>query len=222
MRKLYHFPICPLSRQIRVVLKELNLAFSIVKQEYSSNGSDFSNPNRVGILPVLEENSQLIVPGIYPIIEYLNEEYPNFHLMSNDIISKVEIRRLFWWLNDKFHKEVTQSLIDEKIIRLATGVRMPQTENIRAARSSLLKHLIYFNNLLENRSFLASDHLTIADIAAACHISVLDYFGEINWSDWSLIHTWYAILKSRPSFRPILQDQIPGFIPSRSYADLDF
>jgi len=222
MRKLYHYPICPLSRQIRIILKELNLTFSVIKEDYRLVRPEFLKSNPGGALPVIEENPKLIIPGIYPIIEYLNEEYPNFHLMSNDILTKVEIRRIFWWLNDKFHKDVTQTLIDEKIIRLTGGSEVPRTEFIRAARSALLKHLTHLNSLLETRSFIAADNVTIADIAASCHISVLDYFGEINWASFPLIHDWYAILKSRPSFRPILQDRIPGFVPPNSYADLDF
>lgn len=223
MRKLYHFPICPLSRQLRVILKELNLTFSLIKKDYGQPHLESlkSDPTN-NVLPVLEENQELVIPGIYAIIEYLNDEYPNFHLMSKDTIAKVEIRRLFWWFNDVFHKQVTGSLINEKIIRLTTGFDIPRTEHIRTARANLLKGLTYFNDLLETRSFIASDNITIADIAASCHISVLDYFGEINWDKWPFIHSWYAILKSRPSFRPILQDQIPGFTPSKSYADLDF
>ena len=222
MRKLYHYPICPLSRQVRIILKELNLTFSLIKEDYWLARPEFLKTNPGGVLPVLEENPQLIIPGIYPIVEYLYEQYPNLRLMSGEISAKTEIRKLFWLFNDKFYKDVTQVLIDEKIIRLTIGHGMPRPEFIRAARANLLKYLNYLSDLLETHSFIACDNITVADIAAGCHISVLDYFGEINWENFPLIHSWYAILKSRPSFRPILQDRVPGFTPSGSYADLDF
>ena len=46
-------------------------------------------------------------------------------------------------------------------------------------------------------------------------MTVLSLFCGLAWS-------WFALLKSRPSFRPLLADRIAGFIPSGTYADLDF
>ena len=64
--------------------------------------------------------------------------------------------------------------------------------------------------------------MTCADVVAASHISTIDYFGEIKWDNFPLIKQWYAIIKSRPSFRSILQDHIAGFVPYTDYANLDF
>ena len=33
---------------------------------------------------------------------------------------------------------------------------------------------------------------------------------------------WYARVKSRPSFRPLLMEMHAGIAPSKTYADLDF
>ena len=59
-------------------------------------------------------------------------------------------------------------------------------------------------------------------MAAAAQISVADYLGGIDWSQHELAKGWYAKFKSRPSFRPLLADQISGFPPAAHYADLDF
>jgi glutathione S-transferase len=34
--------------------------------------------------------------------------------------------------------------------------------------------------------------------------------------------TWYARVKSRPSFRPLLAETLAGIPPSETYANLDF
>ncbi|RYE06188.1 MAG: glutathione S-transferase family protein [Rickettsiaceae bacterium] len=222
MIKLYHYPLCPLSRQIRVILKELNVIFSIVKEDYWLNNKDFLKINPAGNLPVLTELSNHNISGIYPIMEYINDEYSELHLMKGNSIAKAEIRRLFYWFNDKFYTEVTNILIDEKIIRLISRIGSPRTEYIKIAKNNLSIHLNYLSNLLQTRGMLSGESLTIADIAAACQISVIDYFGEINWNNWPQVQLWYSTIKSRPSFRPILQDHIPGFTPSTVYADLDF
>ena len=69
---------------------------------------------------------------------------------------------------------------------------------------------------------LACNQMSLADLAAGAHISCLDYLDEIKWSKWSGLKEWYQKLKSRPSFRPLLKDTIPGLRPPRHYADLDF
>lgn len=222
MRKLYHYPICPLSRQVRVLLRELDAHYTMIKEDYWQRNKEFLSLNHAGTLPILQESSQLIIAGIYPIIEYLNDKYPNFNSMDEDIDIKCEIRRLLSWFNEKFYREVTKIIIDEKIVRPSCQLSGPRTEFLRAAKNNLAYHLNYLTSLLEVRSFIASDSLSCADIAAASHISVLDYFGEINWDKWSSIHDWYAVIKSRPSFRSLLQDQIPGFTPPSCYTDLDF
>lgn len=222
MKKLYHYPMCPLSRQIRIILKELDLTFNLIKEDYWLSNKNFLKINPAGTLPVLEESTNFIIAGLYPTIEYLMEQYTDHNLLDKNIAIKCEIRRLFWWFNDKFYKEVTKILIEEKIIRTTSNIGSPRSEYIKAAKNNLVHHLNYLADLFELRSFVASNNLSIADIAAASQISVIDYFGEINWQDWPAIHTWYAILKSRPSFRQILKDYIPGFAPSTTYADLDF
>lgn len=222
MRKLYHYPICPLSRQIRVLLKEVDAPFTMIKEDYWQRDATFLSLNPAGTLPVLHETFELIIAGIYPVIEYLNENYPCFNFAADDVINKCEIRRLLSWFNEKFYQEVTKIIIDEKIVRPSCQLEGPRTAFLRAAKSNLTHHLTYISSLLETRSFLAANSLSCADIAASCHISVLDYFGEINWDKWLVVRHWYAIIKSRPSFRSLLQDSIPGFPPPACYIDLDF
>ncbi|MFY9590059.1 glutathione S-transferase family protein [Rickettsia endosymbiont of Halotydeus destructor] len=222
MKKLYHYPICPLSRQARIFLKELDIQFTMIKEEYWQFNKEFLKINPASNLPVLEESYGLFISGIYPFIEYLHEKYPNFNFLDEDVNIRSETRRLFFWFNDKFYREVTKIIIDEKVIRSISKMSSPRTEFLRAAKNNLNHHLEYITRLFEQRSFIASDSLSAADIAAACHLSVLDYFGEIYWEKWPHIKHWYSLIKSRPSFRLLLQDRIPGFSPPQCYADLDF
>jgi glutathione S-transferase len=93
---------------------------------------------------------------------------------------------------------------------------------VRAGHENLRYHLAYLGHLAETRPWLAGEAPSFADLAAAAHLSTLDYLGEVFWEDYEPVKSWYALLKSRPSFRPLLADRVAGFIPSGSYADLDF
>ncbi len=222
MKNLYHHPVCPLSRQIRLYLRELNINFDLIREEYWLQNTEFLKLNPAGTLPILQESSGITICGIYPITEYLNDKYPNFQFFNENSDINIEVRRMLVWFNDKFYREVTKIIIDEKFIRLMAGLGAPKTELLKKANANLSHHLNYLTQILEQKSFFASNQISSADVAASCHLSVLDYFGEINWDKYPVIKDWYSTLKSRPSFRVLLSDQLPGFAPSITYADLDF
>lgn len=221
MINFFHHPICPLSRQVRIYLKELNLEVNVIKEDYWNRRKEFIEINPSSTLPVIVFEDEPII-GYYAITEFLSEKFDNFHLMPKLLSEKNLARQEIYWFNEKFYREVSKIILEEKMIRLLKRIGGPRSEYIRAAKTNLLHHFKYLTSLLEKHSYIASEHLTCADIAAASHISVIDYFGEINWDSYSIIKQWYAIIKSRPSFRTILQDQIAGFPPAKEYLDLDF
>lgn len=223
MLTLYHHPICPLSRQIRVFLKELNTEFTMVKEDYWLRRKAFIEINPAGKLPVIEIDKFLpTLVGNYSIIEYMVEKFDDFYFMPKSIEERAIVRKYMAWFNDKFYREVSKILIDEKMVRLLMHVGGPRSAFIRAAKANLNQHFRLISDYLGKRSHMALEKLSCADIVAASHISVVDYFGEINWDSWPLIKEWYAIIKSRPAFQTILQDRVAGFIPPAHYADLDF
>ena len=223
MQTLYHHPICPLSRQIRVYLKEFDMEFSVLKEDYWTRRKGFIKINPAGSLPVLKlESPDYILVGTYSIIEYMQETFKEFYFMPQDSITRAETRKYISWFNEKFYREVNKILINEKMIRLLIDLGGPRSNFIMAAKSNLSQHLKFLSNLLEKNTCIVSEKMSCADIAAAAQISIVDYFGEINWDSWRTIKQWYSIIKSRPAFQPILQDRIPGFGPPAEYSDLDF
>ena len=95
-------------------------------------------------------------------------------------------------------------------------------EAVRAARANLRYHLRYIGHLIGARNWLAGDRLSYADLAAAAHLSCVDYLGDASWSENETAKAWYARIKSRPSFRPLLAERLTAMPPSPTYADLDF
>ena len=136
--------------------------------------------------------------------------------------ARAETRRLVAWFDNKFYEEVTVNLVDEKIMKRFLGLGEPNSAAIRAGNNNIHYHLDYIGYLTERRRWIAGDELTLADIAAASHLSCVDYLGDVPWEDHQPAKDWYARIKSRPSFRSLLGDHIPGAPPPRHYADLDF
>jgi glutathione S-transferase len=219
--QLYHYPLCPLSRQIRVILSEKQLDCELVIEKYWQRNISLAKLNPAVEVPVLLDKKKAIC-DVFAIIEYLEETFDTNRLLGEDVFENAEIRRLISWFSHKMHYEVTKYILNEKMVRFFTAQGQPDTDVLRVAKNNLDNHIQYLNFLLNKRDWLAGNRLTHADIAAASQLSVLDYFGEINWDDIETVKSWYAVIKSRPSFRGLLQDRISGFSPSKHYVELDF
>jgi glutathione S-transferase len=137
---------------------------------------------------------------------------------------RAEVRRLVDWFHRKMDREVSEPMLEEKLVsRLRIEqAAAPNVEVMRAARANLRYHLSYLAYLIDQRRWLAGEEMSFADMAAAAHISCLDYLDEIRWEEHTATRAWYQRMKSRPSFRPLLADRVAGVTPPAHYADLDF
>ena len=230
MITLYHHPFCPHSRFVRLALGELGIEPDLVEEQVWERRRDFLLLNGDGTTPVLVEASAPSVPGANVIAEFLDEtrgvDFGERRLMPADPLDRVEVRRLMNWFNVKFFNEASNWLVTEKIYKrfmpTHRGGGAPDMEAIRAARSNVRYHLRYIGHLIGSRNWLAGDRLTYAALAAAAHLSCIDYLGDAQWDENETAKTWYARMKSRPSFRPLLAERLPGMIPSVAYDNLDF
>ena len=222
MRLLYHLPLSPFSRKIRVVLKEKNLDFTMQVEKTWERREEFLALNPAGEVPVLIDTDGIVLAESCAIAEYLDEVYRDKILIGLSPVDRAEVRRLVAWFDAKLNREVTDNLVGEKLMKRLLGVGQPNSSAIRAGRANLKVHLDYVGYLSERRRWLAGDHFSLADIAAAAHLSTIDYLGDVPWEDHEAAKEWYARVKSRPSFRPLLSDSIPGVPPPPHYADLDF
>ena len=222
MRVLYHSLLSPFARKVRIVLAEKNLDFTMKAEKVWERRPEFLALNPAGEVPVLIEPDSTVLAGTDAIVEYLDEVYREKLLIGINASDRAEVRRLVAWFDIKMDREVTDNLVGEKIMKRRIGEGEPNSQAIRAGHANLPHHLDYIGYLVDRRRWLAGDHFSIADITAAAHLSTLDYLGDVPWDQNELAREWYARLKSRPSFRAILADHVPGLPPPKHYADLDF
>ncbi len=222
MRFLYHLPLSPYCRKVRLVLAEKRLPFELKLERVWERREAYLTMNPAATVPTLEEDSGLVVPDSTVICEYLDEAYPDTGLLGSTLGERVEVRRVVAWIDSKFDREVTRNLNGEKYYKRVSHIGHPDASALRAGYANLREHLHYIGWLAENRKWLAGSTLSLADLAAAAHLSVLDYQGDVDWAVSPAAREWYARMKSRPSFRPLLSDRVPGFAPPPHYADLDF
>jgi glutathione S-transferase len=228
MLTLFHQPLCPRSRYVRLILGEYGIEARLVEERFWERREEFLLLNPAGEIPVLVADGQPAVPGATIIAEYIEEthQHGEDRLLPAVAGERVEVRRLAGWFNDKFHAEVSGPLATERVFKrhmtAEQGGGPPDTDAMRAARHNIRYHLAYIGWLVRTRDWLAGDRLSLADLAAAAHLSAADYLGDVPWTADEAAKNWYARVKSRPAFRTILADNLAGIVPSKNYADLDF
>jgi glutathione S-transferase len=230
MFTLFHHPFCPHSRFIRLALGEHSLDLRLVEERVWERREAFLALNPAGTTPVLTSEGRPPIPGAGIIAEYLDETYgagmDERRLLPTTPAERIEVRRLMAWFNDKFFEEASNPLVTERIYKRFMseddGGGAPVAEVIRAAKANVRYHLAYIGWLAQTRNFLAGDRLSYADLAAAAHLSAIDYLGDVPWIEDDAAKAWYARVKSRPSFRPLLSEWLAGVPASRTYVDLDF
>ncbi|MER2520095.1 MAG: glutathione S-transferase family protein [Bdellovibrionales bacterium] len=225
MYHLYHHPLDPQSRRVRLTLAEKGVSCHLASEKPWDPSAALLALNPAGELPVLiieRKNEKLCLADAQSICEYLDETLETPGLLGASSEERAETRRLIAWFDLKFHREVTTLLLGEKAIKRLMGAGEPDSLMIRAGYHNIHGHLDYIGWLIERRNWLAGEELTLADLAAGAQLSVLDYLGDVPWNTHPVAKDWYARLKSRPSFRSLLGDRLTGFPPPKHYADLDF
>jgi glutathione S-transferase len=221
MARLYHFALSPFCRKVRLVLAEKRIEVDLVEEKYWEPTTEFLRRNPAGKVPVLKIDGMFLSDS-NAICEYIEETVPEPPLMPADPLGRVEVRRLVQWFDDKFHQEVTRNLVYERVNKKIMRGGYPDGKAVKTGAAKIKFHLDYMTWLLDHRRWLAGDRMTLADFTAAAHLSCLDYISDVDWNRSAVVKDWYAKVKSRPAFRSILADQVPGFIQPPHYANLDF
>jgi glutathione S-transferase len=231
MPTLHHYPLLAGSRFVRLILAEYGEEVVLTEEAPWERSEALLKLNPSGELPILVDDDGTVVSGAPVIGEYLAEtrgvRVGEATLMPKTPAERAEARRLVSWFLAKTEAEVTGYLLTEKVFKRrmavtnSTGAE-PDSSAIRAGRLNIKYHLRYIGYLAARRNCLAGRELTFADLAAAATMSALDYLGEVPWDEDAMAKAWYARIKSRPSFRALLTDQVRGMPAATHYADLDF
>jgi glutathione S-transferase len=222
MRILHHLPLSPFSRKVRLALAEKRLTFELRAERPWEQRPEFLALSPLGTVPTLVDENGLVVSDSSVICEYLEEAYPDTPLLGRSVVERIEIRRVTAWVDYTFGINASLTLLHEKVMKRHANGGQPDVARLRHGYDSLRRYLPTLGHLAETRRWLGGETLSLADFAAAAHLSSLDYVGELDWTLVPPIHDWYARIKSRPCFRALLTERVPGIVPPEHYPDLDF
>lgn len=228
MRLLHVRPFEPTSRQARLALGEKRLDAALREVRDAEEEAALLALNPAGETPVLEDAPPdlaappALICGADVLGDYLEERYPAPALLPDEPADRAEARRIARWFEKRFADDCGRILHYERVEKRRRGLGAPDLDRIRVAAERARWHLDYVSYLAEGRHWLAGEKLTLADLAAAAHLSCVDYLGDLDWTGFEPARTWYARMKSRPVMRKILKERVPGLKPPAHYDDPDF
>lgn len=223
MWQLHQFPLCPFSRKVRLLLGEKGVGYELVRESPWTRRDEFLHLNPAGQTPVMVEPEQeLTLIDSQAICEYFEETVEKSATINGTALQRAEIRRLVSWFDTQFYQDVTGPLLHERAIKRISQSAPPDGRALRESMKAAVGHLDYTDYLLDHRNWMAGGTLSLADLAAAAQISVVDYLGGIDWKGHEQTARWYRGLKSRPSFRPLLSERMEVIGPAPHYANVDF
>ncbi len=219
--RLWHWQLSPACRKVRLSLAEKRIEVELVEERYWERDPEFLRRNPLGRVPILRLDGRLMTESA-AICEYLEETREGPSLIPADAAARYEMRRIVAAFDDAFAREVTARLLGERLMRKVRGDGYPDSAAVKAGSVAIRVHMEAMTELLDRRRWLAGDGLSLADFAAAAHLSCLDYISDVPWDRFEGVRDWYSKIKSRPAFRGLLADTIPWQRPPSHYADLDF
>jgi glutathione S-transferase len=223
MWQLYQFPLCPFSRKVRLLLGEKGIEHELVRESPWLKRDEFVDLNPAGQTPVLVDSGRgTVLIDSNAICEYFEETVDRAQMIPGTAVNRAEIRRLVAWFDDRLYGDVVQPIMDERMRKRLVNRDPPDTRILRDAMKVANSHLDYIDYLLDHRRWLAGPVLTLADLTAAAHLSVADYLGGLDWRGHKQTVDWYAVMKSRPSFRSFLGERMEVIAPPQQYDKVDF
>lgn len=221
MWKLYQFPLCPFSRKVRLLLGEKGVGYEPVRESPWLRNDEFVDLNPAGQTPVMIDGRGTVLIDSWAICEFFEETVERSNMLNGTAPERAEIRRLVAWFDQQFYRDITGPLMHERMLKRLAYKQSPDGTALRNAMKAAVQHLDYIDYLLDHRTWLAGPMLSLADLAAAAHISIADYLGGIDWKSHEQAKRWYVGMKSRPSFRPLLAERMEGIVPPSQYDKLD-
>src|SRR3954452_10470301 len=223
MWQLYQFPLCPFSRKVRLLLTEKGIAHELVRESPWLRRDGVADLNTAGKTPEPgEESRRIVLIDSAAICEYFEETVDKAPMIPGTAPNRAEIRRLVAWFDEGLYGDVVGPLMEERMLKRLVNRDPPDTRVLRDAMKTANAHIDYLDYLLDHRRWLAGPVLSLADLAAAAHLSVADYLGGIDWRGHKQTADWYMVMKSRPSFRPLLAERMEGIAPPAHYDKVDF
>jgi glutathione S-transferase len=192
MMTLYEFALYGNSHKIRLMLSLLGLDYRSVivnGSERQQKSVDFLSMNPFGQVPVLTDDD-VIVRDSQAILVYLARKYGNEQWLPNEATALAEVAA---WLSTAANE------VSMGPNRLRLHYKFGRAINSEESRQTAINLLNILQGRLEKYEWLATDHLTIADIAINPYIALAPE-GRLDLESYPAVTGWVSRIQALPGY----------------------
>ncbi len=192
MIELYEFDISGNCHKVRLLLSLLNISYQrieINRSEREQKSPAFLAKNSFGQVPVLKDG-EIIIRDSQAILVYLARAYGGDNWFPADAIKAAEITQ---WLSTAAN-EVAQGPA-----ALRAHYSFGRALNLELAEQVTKNLLNILNDRLQTHEWLATDVITIADIAVYPYIA-LAHQGKVDLLPYGYVRKWLARIERLEGF----------------------
>jgi glutathione S-transferase len=192
MMTLYEFVLSGNSHKIRLMLSLLGLDYRSVivnGSERQQKSVDFLSMNPFGQVPVLTDDD-VIVRDSQAILVYLARKYGNEQWLPNEATALAEVAT---WLSTATNE------VSMGPNRLRLHYKFGRAINSEESRQTAINLLNILQGRLEKYEWLATDHLTIADIAIYPYIALAPE-GRLDLESYPAVTGWVSRIQALPGY----------------------
>ncbi len=189
---LYEFALSGNSHKIRLMLSLLGLDYRSVivnGSERQQKSVDFLSMNPFGQVPVLTDDD-VIVRDSQAILVYLARKYGNEQWLPNEATALAEVAA---WLSTAANE------VSMGPNRLRLHYKFGRAINSEESRQTAINLLNILQGRLEKYEWLATDHLTIADIAIYPYIALAPE-GRLDLESYPAVTGWVSRIQALPGY----------------------
>lgn len=196
--KFYFFPVAPNPTRVRTYIREKGIELEEILVDLAAGeqkSPEHLARNPRGALPVLELDNGDYITESLPMMEYLEELYPDPVMIGRDPLERLR--------NREFERMVEQTLLIPigRIVH-ATNSPLglpPQPAIADPERARLPAAMQRVDERIGANPFAAGESPTIVDCTLFASLYFGEFFGVEVASEYRNLRRWYSDFKTRPS-----------------------
>jgi glutathione S-transferase len=190
--KLYHNPLSPNVRRVRLTAAVLGLELEEKKLDFAKG--EHKNPeylalNPNGAVPTLVDGDFVLTES-RAIMQYLASKKPESGLLPRDEAARADVTRWQFWDASHFSPHLA-AVAFEKLLKGMMGLGDPDPAKIQESLGSFRRFGGVLNKRLEGRQYVVGSALTIADLTLASSLMYAKQ-AEVPLAELPNVQSWFS------------------------------
>ncbi len=199
--KLYHNPLSPNTRRVRLAAAVLGIeleeqVLDFARGEHKSPAYLALNPN--GAVPTLVDGDFALSES-RAIMQYLASKKPESGLLPKDEAARADVTRWQFWDAAHFSPQLG-SIAFERILKGMMGLGDPDEAKIKDALASFRRFAAVLELRLTGHDYLVGDALTLADLTVASSLMYARQ-SDVPVAEFPHVAAWFARISELDGWR---------------------